>query len=969
MATMTSAAVMMPSRTAQFAPKRASKARVVPRGVVAAAGKRGAFRLHPPLSSGRDNDENKKDARGARRLPPFARAHEPTIPSPHVSPTLPSSAPDVSSNAAAAPEAPPAPKSAEAITDNIVYQTKKVGLNPVEPVSDFDMYRATAESVQEQLVDNWNATYKHFHETNPKQAYYISMEFLQGRALTNAVGNLGLTGEYSDALKSLGYTLEDCASEERNMGLGNGGLGRLAACFLDSMASLDLPAWGYGLRYKYGLFKQGIDAVTGQQMEYADDWLEVGNPWEVKRTTSHKIGFYGECVDGVWTPGQQIDAVAYDTPIPGYKTKNCISLRLWDAQVAPKEFDLAAFNAGDYEKSMAETNLAQQLCAVLYPGDGTREGKCLRLSQQYMLCSASVQDILARWKERGNSDWDTLPEKVAIQMNDTHPTLAAPELMRILVDVEGLDWDKAWEIMSKTVAYTNHTVMPEALEKWPLELMQELLPRHVEIIMRIDEEFCESVKKAYPDATEEEMAAKLGAMRILENYLTPEEEAALAAEKAAAAKAKAAAKAAAAKDADADAEEEEEVEEEAPPAPMVRMANLCCIAGFAINGVAAIHSEIVRTFTFKDFAELYPDKFQNKTNGVTPRRWMAFCNPELSEIITEAIGTDEWIKDTSLLEKLAPLAKDEALQAKWREAKQKRKALCAKLIKDSTGVEVSTEAMFDIQIKRIHEYKRQLLNIMGIIHRYNEMKAMTPEERAKVTPRVCIFGGKAYATYLQAKRIVRLVTAVGDVVNNDPEIGDLLKVVFVPDYNVSLAETLIPASELSQHISTAGTEASGTSNMKFQMNGCLIIGTLDGANVEIRECVGDDNFFLFGIEEPEVEPARAERAAGKFEPPESFTAVMDCIKAGTFGEPGEFDDLLWSLEGNEGFGRGDYFLVAKDFQSYIECQDKVSAAYQDQEKWTESSIISTAFSGKFNSDRTIDQYAKEIWDIEPLQVP
>ena len=402
-----------------------------------------------------------------------------------------------------------------------------------------DMYRATAESVREQLMENWNATYSHFHATNPKQAYYISMEYLQGGALTNAIGNLGLTGEYSDALRTLGYDLESCASVEKNMGLGNGGLGRLAACFLDSIATLDLPAWGYGLRYKYGLFKQGIDAKTGQQMEYADDWLEVGNPWEVKRTTAHKVSFYGKVVDGVWTPGQTINAVAYDSPIPGYKTKNCISLRLWDAEVAPKDFDLASFNAGDYETSMAETNLAQQLCAVLYPGDGTREGKALRLSQQYMLCSASVQDILARFKERGNADWDALPEKVAIQMNDTHPTLAAPELMRILMDVEGMDWDKAWALTSKTVAYTNHTVMPEALEKWPLELMEELLPRHVEIIKKIDDQFIASVEAAYPEATAEEMAAKLGAMRILENYVTPEEAAAAAKAKAAAAKAEA----------------------------------------------------------------------------------------------------------------------------------------------------------------------------------------------------------------------------------------------------------------------------------------------------------------------------------------------------------------------------------------------------------------------------------------------
>jgi starch phosphorylase len=907
MAAMTFAAAM-PATRVSFAPKRACKARVVTRGVVASAGKR-----------------------------------------------------DVSADAVSLPEAPLCPKSAEAISANIVYQTSKVGAMPLS-FETSDMYRATSESVREQLMENWNATYKHFHAENPKQAYYISMEFLQGRALTNAIGNLGLTGEYSDALRTLGYNLEDCASVERNMGLGNGGLGRLAACFLDSIATLNLPAWGYGLRYKYGLFKQGIDPTTGQQMEYADDWLEVGNPWEVKRQVAHKISFGGAVTDGVWVPGQTINAVAYDSPIPGYKTKNCISLRLWDAEVAPKDFDLASFNAGDYETSMAETNLAQQLCAVLYPGDGTREGKALRLSQQYMLCSASVQDILARFKERGN-DWPSLPTKVAIQMNDTHPTLAAPELMRILMDQEGMDWDTAWGLTSKTVAYTNHTVMPEALEKWPLELMQELLPRHVEIIMKIDEQFIASVKKAYPKATEAEMTAKLGAMRILENYVTPEAAAAAAAVKAKAAAAKATVDPAY-KGTVAETETEEAI-----PAPMVRMANLCCIAGFAINGVAAIHSEIVRTFTFKDFAELYPEKFQNKTNGVTPRRWLAFCNPQLSGVITEAIGTDDWVTDTALLEKLAPLAKDADLQKKWKDAKIERKKLCAKLILDSTGVKVPINAMFDIQIKRIHEYKRQLLNIMGIIHRYNEMKAMTPAERAKVTPRVCVFGGKAYATYLQAKRIVRLVTAVGDVVNNDPEIGDLLKVVFVPDYNVSLAETLIPASELSQHISTAGTEASGTSNMKFQMNGCLILGTLDGANVEIRECVGEENFFLFGIEEPAVEPARAERAAGEFVPPASFTAVMDCIKAGTFGAPNEFDELLWSLEGDSGFGRGDYFLVAKDFQSYVECQATVDAAYKNQDKWTESSIISTAFSGKFNSDRTIDQYATEIWDIKPLPVP
>ena len=825
-----------------------------------------------------------------------------------------------------------------------------------------EMYQATAQSVREGLVDRWNETYAHFHKKNPKQAYYLSMEYLQGRALTNAIGNMGLTGEYSDALRSLGYTLEDVMSVERNAGLGNGGLGRLASCFLDSIATLDLPAWGYGLRYKYGLFKQGVDKATGEQLEFADDWLEVGNPWEIPRPqVSYPISFYGSVVDGKWQPGQRVRAVAYDSPIPGYKTRNCISLRMWDAQPSAVEFDLAAFNASDYDTSMGPTNLASKLCAVLYPGDGTREGKALRLSQQYMLCSASVQDILARWKERGNSDWSKLHEKVAVQMNDTHPTLAAPELMRILIDEEGLSWDDAWAVTTKTVAYTNHTVMPEALEKWPMDLVEELLPRHMEIIKRIDKEFIASVKAKYAKMPAAELERTIAAMGILENYVSPEEKAAKAAAKAKAAKAKAAK----AKTAKTAVVEEEEEEEEEPA--MVRMANLCCISGMAINGVAAIHSEIVKDVVFNDFYKLFPEKFQNKTNGVTPRRWLAFCNPELSAVITKWVGSDKWITDTDELRKLADNASNPELQAEWKAAKLARKQICKDYIKKVTDIDVPIDSMFDIQVKRIHEYKRQFLNILGIIYRYKQMKAMTPEERAKCVPRVCVFGGKAYATYLQAKRIVRLINNVGNVVNNDPEIGDLLKVVFVPDYNVSLAETLIPASELSQHISTAGTEASGTSNMKFQMNGCLIIGTLDGANVEIRECVGEDNFFLFGITDPEVEPARAERAAGKFIPDPRFTETCEYVRSGVFGD--KFEELLGSLEGNEGFGRGDYFLVGKDFASYLDAQERVDAAYTESAGWTESSIISTAFSGKFNSDRTIDQYAKEIWGIEPCSVP
>ena len=491
------------------------------------------------------------------------------------------------------------PKDAEGIKKSIQRQIA-TGTIPAIPTyfDNEDMYQATAQAAREQLVERWNDTYAHFHKENPKQAYYISMEFLQGRALTNAIGNMKLTGAYSDALRSLGYSLESLAEEEKNMGLGNGGLGRLAACFLDSIATLSLPAWGYGMRYKYGLFKQGIDQTTGQQNEFADDWLVRGNPWEIPRPQiSYPISFYGEVNSkGEWVPGQQVAAVAYDTPIPGYNTKNCISLRLWDAQPIVKDFNLTAFNNSDYEAAMGPTNLAQQMMAVLYPGDATKEGKALRLSQQYMLCSASVQDILARFKERGNTDWNKLPEKVCVQMNDTHPTLAAPELMRLLIDQEGLSWDDAWELTKKTVAYTNHTVMPEALEKWPLDLMEELLPRHMQIIRQIDARFMEEVATVFKGKKDaKEMAAFLKATTILENVYA---------------------------DAVGGPKMGDTMEKAEAPPQTVRMANLCCIAGLSINGVAQIHSDIVKAFTFKEFAEIYGDKFQNKTNGVTPRRWL-----------------------------------------------------------------------------------------------------------------------------------------------------------------------------------------------------------------------------------------------------------------------------------------------------------------------------------------------------------
>ncbi|KAL4319608.1 hypothetical protein GQ457_18G024710 [Hibiscus cannabinus] len=860
-------------------------------------------------------------------------------------------------------------------------------------------FYATAESVRDSLIINWNATYDYYEKNNVKQAYYLSMEFLQGRALLNAIGNLELTGAYAEALKKLGHNLEDIAREEPDAALGNGGLGRLASCFLDSLATLNYPAWGYGLRYKYGLFKQYI-TKDGQE-EVAESWLEMGNPWElVRNDVSYPVKFYGEVVsspEGVkeWVGGEDITAVAYDVPIPGYKTKTTINLRLWSTKVAPEKFDLSAYNAGDHAKAYSAMKNAEKICYILYPGDESLEGKTLRLKQQYTLCSASLQDIIARYERRSGESviWENLPDKVAVQMNDTHPTLCIPELIRILTDVKGLSWEQAWNITQRTVAYTNHTVLPEALEKWSLELMQELLPRHVEIIRMIDEELIQTIIDEYGTEDLDLLQEKLKQMRILDNIELPESVADLFVkpEKSSVdpiVEAVESTEEDDVSDEETEAtagedqlEEEEDVEEESEvplppviePSPtlpkMVRMANLCVAGGHAVNGVAEIHSEIVKNEVFNDFYQLWPEKFQNKTNGVTPRRWIRFCNPDLSKIITKWTGSEDWVVNTENLATLRKFADNEDLQSEWREAKRRNKVKVASFLREKTGYIVNPDSMFDVQIKRIHEYKRQLLNILGIVYRYKKMKEMSHEERTEnFVPRVCIFGGKAFATYVQAKRIVKFITDVGNTVNHDPEIGDLLKVVFVPDYNVSVAEILIPGSELSQHISTAGMEASGTSNMKFAMNGCILIGTLDGANVEIRQEVGEDNFFLFGAEAHEIAGLRKERAEGKFMPDPRFEEVKAYVRSGVFG-PYNYDELMGSLEGNEGYGRADYFLVGKDFPGYIECQDEVDEAYRDQKRWTKMSILNTAGSYKFSSDRTIHEYARDIWGIDPVVLP
>ncbi|KAE9449356.1 hypothetical protein C3L33_18765, partial [Rhododendron williamsianum] len=823
---------------------------------------------------------------------------------------------------------------------------------------------ATAQSVRDALIINWNATYDYYEKTNVKQAYYLSMEFLQGRALLNAIGNLELTDAYGEALSKLGHNLENVACQESDAALGNGGLGRLASCFLDSLATLNYPAWGYGLRYKYGLFKQRI-TKDGQE-EVAEDWLEMGSPWEIVRNdVSYPVKFHGKVVEGsdgkrYWIGGEDIKAVAYDVPIPGYKTRTTINLRLWSTKVSSEDFDLYAFNSGEHTKACEAQANAEKICYVLYPGDESMEGKILRLKQQYTLCSASLQDIISRFKRRsgGQVNWEDFPEK-------------------------GISWKEAWGITQRTVAYTNHTVLPEALEKWSLELMEKLLPRHVEIIQMIDEELIQEIISEYGTSNADLLEKKLTAMRILENvdlpasiadlFVKPKEIPAVNLSE----EPESSDEEPESSDEEPESSDEElvptdldepkeglqkkkKVDLEPIPKPpkMVRMANLCVVGGHAVNGVAEIHSEIVKedvsmsfirynviglnishcisfsgytpNFLFRIvvrssdiasfcaiFWQLWPEKFQNKTNGVTPRRWIKFCNPYLSDIITKWTGTEDWVLHTEKLAELRKFADNKDLQIEWRAAKRSNKMKVVSFLKEKTGYSISPDAMFDVQVKRIHEYKRQLLNILGIVYRYKKMKEMSAAKRkAKFVPRVCIFGGKAFATYVQAKRIVKFITDVGSTVNHDPEIGDLLKVVFVPDYNVTVAELLIPASELSQHIRKAGKSifrsrlhvkrdsttsdiwASGTSNMKFAMNGCILIGTLDGANVEIRQEVGSENFFLFGAGAPEIAGLRKERAEGKFVPDPRFEEVKKFVRSGVFG-PCNYDELMGSLEGNK----------------------------------------------------------------------
>ena len=781
----------------------------------------------------------------------------------------------------------------------------------------YDYYMALAYTVRDRLVHRRIKTAQAYFEKDAKIVYYLSAEFLIGRLLLNNLINLGLYDQMQQALKESGLNLDDLLEGEEEPGLGNGGLGRLAACFLDSMATLEIPAMGYGIRYEFGIFDQVIQ--DGWQVEHPDNWLRFGNPWEIPRPdymVEVKFGGHTETYvessgkTGVrWSPRVTVFGTPYDTPVPGYDNNTVNTLRLWSAR-AGQDFDFHVFNAGDYTQAVAAKTFSENISKVLYPNDNTPQGKELRLQQQYFFVACSLQDIV-RLYLRKHQSFDAFPDKVAIQLNDTHPAIGVAELMRIFLDEHGLEWKYAWDLTRRTFAYTNHTLLSEALEKWPVSLFGRLLPRHLEIIYDINQSFLDEVNTKYPGDY-----SKMSRMSLIE-----------------------------------EGQEKQ-----------VRMAHLACVGSHTVNGVAELHTELIKQELMQDFYQLWPDKFQNKTNGVTPRRWLLMSNPELSSLITEKIGAG-WIKDLDKLRQIEPFAEDPEFRARWRQIKQDRKQKLAEYILRSNNLEVDPSSLFDVQIKRIHEYKRQLLCAMHMIALYNRVKANPDMD---LVPRTFIFGGKAAPGYFVAKMVVKLINSVGEVINNDPDIAGRLKVVFLANYSVSLGQFAYPAADLSEQISTAGKEASGTGNMKFSMNGALTIGTLDGANVEIREEVGAENFFLFGLTAQEV----MDKKAAGYKPTDYYHSnpvlkqVIDQMGSGFFSpkEPGLFMSLVNSLLTSD-----EYMLLA-DFQAYLDCQDRVSQAFRDQDNWARMSILNVARMGKFSSDRTIAQYCKEIWKVEPMPI-
>ncbi|CCH62976.1 hypothetical protein TBLA_0I03210 [Henningerozyma blattae CBS 6284] len=818
---------------------------------------------------------------------------------------------------------------------------------------DFAAYEATSSSLKDNLVIDWNKTQQRLTTKDPKRVYYMSLEFLMGKALDNALINMKISfipknnGKNGDSIKArqmiknslqdLGFNLEDLLNQEPDAALGNGGLGRLAACFMDSMSTKDIPVWGYGLRYKYGIFAQKI--IDGYQIETPDYWLTKGNPWEIARNEIQvPVTFYGyvDRKDGdtstlnpsQWVGGERVLAVPFDFPVPGFNTTTVNNLRLWEARPTT-EFDFAKFNSGDYRNSVKEQQRAEAITACLYPNDNFLQGKELRLKQQYFWCAATLHDIVRRFKKT-QRPWSEFPDQVAIQLNDTHPTLAVVELQRILIDLEKIEWHEAWKIVNGTFSYTNHTVMQEALEKWPISLFGRMLPRHLEIIYDINWFFLNQVEKKFPKDVD-----FLSRISLIE---------------------------------------------ESSPERQIRMAYLAIVGSHKVNGVAELHSELIKTTIFADFVKFYgASKFINVTNGITPRRWLRQCNPELSDLISGTLNEDvkeEYLLDLPRLTKLQDFVDDENFQRKWNQVKLNNKKRLGNFIKQQNNgehiinMDHLNDTLIDVQVKRIHEYKRQQMNILGVIHRYLSMKNMFKqgasfEEVEKVYPRkVSVFGGKSAPGYFMAKLIIKLINAVAEVVNRDSEIQDLLKVVFISNYNVSAAEIIIPASDISEHISTAGTEASGTSNMKFVMNGGLIIGTVDGANIEITREIGEENIFLFGNLSENVQELRYDHQFHKTNISDNLQMVLHELVIGTFSEENtsEFKPIWDSI-----VQHGDYYLVSDDFDSYLATQELVDKTFHsNRTEWIKKSIYSVANVGFFSSDRCIEEYAGTIWNVEPL---
>lgn len=802
----------------------------------------------------------------------------------------------------------------EMIRDNVKMLYRKA----LEKATIEEVYQAAAYTVRDIISENWIRTHEEYEEKDVKVVYYLSMEFLMGRFLGNGLINLGMFGELKEVFDELGIDFNAVEDAEPGPGLGNGGLGRLAACFLDSLSTLSLPAYGCGIRYHYGIFEQRIE--NGYQVEVPDNWLENGDPWSVKRNEyAVEVKFGGNVRAVAKSNGdyrfiqenyQSVMAVPYDYPVIGYGNNTVNTLRLWEAR--PKNpLDLKSFNEGNYQKAAEEELLANTLTDVLYPADEHYQGKELRLRQQYFFISATVQRVIARFKQK-HSDFNLLPEKVAFQLNDTHPSVAVAELMRVLVDENDVPWNQAWDITRKVCAYTNHTIMAEALEKWPMELFSRLLPRIYQIVEEINRRFCLELTERYGSDPE-----KIRNMAII-----------------------------------ADGQ--------------IRMAYLAIVGSHSVNGVAALHTEILKNQELKDFYELYPEKFNNKTNGITQRRWLLHANPGLASLISEKIGKG-WITDLDELEKLLPYAEDKEFRSRFMEIKRQNKARLAEYIKKTKGIEINPDSIFDIQVKRLHEYKRQLLNILHVIGLYNQLK-MNPG--MDMVPRTFIFGAKAAAGYRRAKLIIKLINSVADVVNNDPAINGKIKVIFMENYRVSVAERLMPAADVSEQISTAGKEASGTGNMKFMLNGALTIGTMDGANVEICEEVGMDNIFIFGMSAKEVQ----QKCKGGYDPwsvynmNQEVRMALNSLINGTFASDANmFRELYDALLNGNGTMADEYFVL-EDYADYSRAQKEIDKTYRNKDKWAKMAIINVAKSGKFSSDRTIRQYAEEIWDLPPVPI-